>query len=62
VNGLLEGELADGDQIIYVNGVLNGKLLENGTLMRQAASNSKEQFANSPDLKGCAATCHHGCA
>ena len=34
-----------------MNGVLKGKLLENEMLMQQAASNSKEQFANSPDLK-----------
>ena len=51
VNGLFEGQLPDDDQLVYVNGVLKGKLLENATLMRQAASNSKEQFANSPDLK-----------
>jgi type I restriction enzyme R subunit len=51
VNGLFEGELTDDDQLVYVNGVLKGKLLENETLMRQASSNSKEQFANSPDLK-----------
>ncbi|MGF6180890.1 type I restriction enzyme R subunit [Massilia sp. UYP32] len=51
VNGLFEGELTDDDQLVYVNGVLKGKLLENETLIRQAASNSKEQFANSPDLK-----------
>ena len=51
VNGLFEGELTDGDQLVYVNGVLKGKLLENETLLRQAASNTKEQFANSPDLK-----------
>src|SRR5690606_35321950 len=51
VNGLFEGELSDGDQLVYVNGVLKGKLLENEMLMQQAASNSKEQFANSPDLK-----------
>jgi len=51
VNGLFEGELTDDDQLVYVNGVLKGKLLENETLMRQATSNSKEQFANSPDLK-----------
>jgi type I restriction enzyme R subunit len=50
VNGLFEGELTDDDQLVYVNGVLKGKLLENETLMKQAASNSKEQFANSPDL------------
>lgn len=51
VNGLFEGELTNDDQLVYVNGVLKGKLLENETLMQQAASNSKEQFANSPDLK-----------
>jgi len=50
VNGLFEGELTDDDQLVYVNGVLKGKLLENETLMQQANSNSKEQFANSPDL------------
>jgi len=51
VNGLFEGELTDDDQLVYVNGVLKGKLLENETLLQQAASNTKEQFANSPDLK-----------
>ena len=51
VNGLFDGQLSDGDQLVYVNGVLKGKLLENRTLIQQAASNSKEQFANSPDLK-----------
>jgi len=50
VNGLFEGQLSDDDQLVYVNGVLKGKLLENETLMQQAGSNSKEQFANSPDL------------
>ncbi|TDN45067.1 type I restriction endonuclease subunit R [Azoarcus indigens] len=51
VNGLFEGELTDDDQLVYVNGVIKGKLLENETLVKQATSNSKEQFANSPDLK-----------
>ena len=51
VNGLFEGQLTDDDQLVYVNGVLKGKLLENPTLVEQAGSNSKEQFANSPDLK-----------
>ncbi|MFM2340921.1 MAG: hypothetical protein RLZZ592_574, partial [Pseudomonadota bacterium] len=51
VNGLFEGELSDTDQLVYVNGVLRGKLLENALLMQQAASNSKEQFASSPDLR-----------
>ena len=50
VNGLFEGELTDDDQLIYVNGVIKGKLLENETLRSQAANNSKEQFSNSPDL------------
>jgi type I restriction enzyme R subunit len=50
VNGLFEGDLTDDDQLVYVNGVLKGKLLENETLIQQAANNSKEQFANSPDL------------
>ncbi|MBB6598802.1 DEAD/DEAH box helicase family protein [Luteimonas sp. MC1825] len=51
VNGLFEGDLSDGDQLVYVNGVIKGKLLENETLLQQAADNSKEQFADSPDLK-----------
>jgi type I restriction enzyme R subunit len=34
-----------------VNNVIKGKLLESETLQQQAANNSKEQFANSPDLK-----------
>lgn len=50
VNGLFEGELTDDDQLVYVNGVIKGKLLENEILIQQAANNSKEQFANSPDL------------
>lgn len=51
VNGLFDGELTDNDQLVYVNGVIKGKLLENTMLMEQAMNNSKEQFANSPDLK-----------
>ena len=42
--------MTDDDQLIYVNGVIKGKLLENQTLRNQAANNSKEQFSNSPDL------------
>jgi len=33
-----------------VNNVLKGKLLESAVLRQQAANNTKEQFANSPDL------------
>jgi type I restriction enzyme R subunit len=51
VNGLFEGQLSEDDQLVYVNGVLKNKLLENETLVQQAHSNSKEQFSNSPDLK-----------
>ncbi len=51
VNGLFEGELTDGDKLVYVNGVLKGKLLENETLIGQAVSNSKAQFDNSPDIR-----------
>jgi type I restriction enzyme R subunit len=51
VNDLFEGELSDEDKLVYVNHVIKGKLLESPTLRQQAANNSKEQFANSPDLK-----------
>lgn len=50
VNTLFEGDLTDQDKLVYVNDVLLGKLLESTTLAQQAANNTKEQFANSPDL------------
>jgi len=50
VNDLFEGELTDDDKLIYVNHVLKGKLLESEILVQQANSNTKVQFANSPDL------------
>ena len=50
VNELFEGELSDDDKLVYVNNVLKTKLMESDILRQQAASNSKEQFANSPDL------------
>ncbi|NKN13966.1 type I restriction endonuclease subunit R [Rhizobium laguerreae] len=50
VNDLFHGGLTDADQVIYVNNVLKGKLMESETLVRQAEHNTKEQFANSPDL------------
>ena len=34
-----------------MNNVIKGKLLESETLRQQATNNTKEQFANSPDLK-----------
>jgi type I restriction enzyme R subunit len=50
VNDLFDGELTDDDKLVYVNNVLKGKLLESDILVQQAMSNTKEQFANSPDL------------
>ncbi|MBN8185061.1 type I restriction endonuclease subunit R [Roseibium aggregatum] len=50
VNDLFEGDLTDDDQLIYVNNVIKGKLMESDVLAEQAAHNSKEQFSSSPDL------------
>lgn len=50
VNDLFEGDLTPGDKLVYVNNAIRGKLMENMDLMNQAANNSKEQFAASPDL------------
>ncbi|MFZ5756133.1 MAG: type I restriction endonuclease subunit R [Pseudomonadota bacterium] len=50
VNQLFEGDVTDNDKLVYVNNVLKGKLLESNVLIQQANNNSKEQFANSPDL------------
>lgn len=49
LNTLFEG-VTDDDKLVYVNSVLKGKLLESEILVQQAANNTKEQFANSPDL------------
>jgi type I restriction enzyme R subunit len=51
VNDLFAGELSAQDKLVYVNNVIKGKLLESETLRQQATNNTKEQFANSPDLK-----------
>jgi len=50
LNDLFSGELSDNDKITYVRAVIRGKLMESPTLRQQAAANSKEQFANSPDF------------
>ncbi len=50
VNDLFDGDLTDDDKLVYVNNVLKGKLLESDLLRQQAMNNTKEQFANSPDL------------
>jgi type I restriction enzyme R subunit len=51
VNDLFTGELSDNDKLVYVNNVLKGKLIESETLQKQATSNTKQQFAGSPDLQ-----------
>jgi type I restriction enzyme R subunit len=50
VNNLFEGDLTDGDKVVYVNSVIKTKLMESEVLRDQAKNNTKEQFANSPDL------------
>ena len=50
LNELFGSETTDQDQLVYVNDVIKGKLLESDTLIQQAANNTKEQFAGSPDL------------
>jgi type I restriction enzyme R subunit len=50
VNDLFEGDLTDDDQLVYVNNVIKGKLLESQELVIQAGNNTKAQFANSPTL------------
>ena len=50
VNDLFGADTTDDDQLIYVNQVLKGKLLESDELIQQARNNTKAQFANSPTL------------
>jgi type I restriction enzyme R subunit len=50
VNDLFGADTTDGDQLVYVNQVLKGKLLESEELAQQAANNTKAQFASSPTL------------
>lgn len=50
VNDLFDGELTEDDQLIYVNNVIKGKLLESKELTTQARNNSKAQFSTSPTL------------
>lgn len=44
------GELTDWVRLVDVHDVIGTKLLESPVLQQQAANNSKEQFAASPDL------------
>ena len=50
LNEIFGDETTDGDQLVYVNHTIKGKLLESEILKQQAANNSKQQFANSPDF------------
>jgi type I restriction enzyme R subunit len=50
LNDLFGKDTTDQDQLVYVNGAIMGKMLESQTLRQQAANNTKEQFATSPDL------------
>jgi len=50
LNELFGSDTTDQDQLSFVYTV-QGKMLESEVLRKQAANNSKEQFANSPDLK-----------
>jgi type I restriction enzyme R subunit len=50
VNDLFDGDLTENDKLVYVNNAIKGKLLESEVLVQQASNNTKEQFANSPDL------------
>lgn len=50
VNDLFGADTTDGDQLVYVNQVLKGKLLESDELIQQASNNTKAQFASSPTL------------
>jgi len=50
LNELFGNETTEQDQLVYVNNVILGKMLESKKLQQQALNNSKEQFGNSPDL------------
>ena len=51
LNDLFDGDLTDEDQLQWVFGTLRAKMEESEVLRGQAANNSKEQFATSPNLK-----------
>ncbi len=50
MNDLFEGELTEADYIGFTT-YLSEKMMESEVLAKQAAANTKEQFATSPDLK-----------
>ena len=50
LNELFSGNFSDSDKVVYVRSVIRERLMQSNTLRQQAAANSKEQFANSPDF------------
>ena len=50
LNDLFTGDLSDDDKVSYAMGTLRSKLLASNVLAQQAANNTKEQFASSPNL------------
>ena len=50
LNDLFGADTSTQDQLSYVNSTIFGKVAESTMLQQQARSNSKEQFATSPDL------------
>jgi len=50
LNDMFEGELTEGDRVAFADSVRT-KLMESATLRAQAAANTAEQFANSPNLR-----------
>jgi len=50
LNELFDGDLTEEHKLVYVHDVIRTKLRESATLQQQAANNSKEQLAGSPDL------------
>jgi type I restriction enzyme, R subunit len=51
LNDLFDGDLTEGDKLVYANNVIMGKLLESEKLQQQAANNTKEQLRSSPKLR-----------
>jgi type I restriction enzyme R subunit len=50
LNELFGADTTEQDQLVYVTEVIRGKLIESETLRQQAANNTREQFATSPDI------------
>ena len=50
VNDLFGADTTDGDKLAWIH-TKKEKLLENDTLIQQALNNTRDQFAESPDLE-----------